>query len=135
MRIMFVHSGVDLYGASRSVLRIAARLSHDGHAVVVVLPADGPLAEALIDRGVTVRIVEDLPFFERSAFRNITAMLRLARKMITSIVSLRTLAKDFRPHLVHTNTSIILTSGVVSLLLRIPHVWHIRDFYMHFPVL
>ena len=47
MRILFAGHNADLYGASRALLRLAARLARDGHAVTAALPADGPLRAAL----------------------------------------------------------------------------------------
>jgi hypothetical protein len=56
LRILFVHSGSDLYGASRSLLRLSSRLVTDSAKVMVILPRPGPLNTALSEAGVGVAI-------------------------------------------------------------------------------
>jgi len=54
MRVLFVHSPADLYGASRSLLRLCRDMRGSGWAVAVVLPEEGPLSQRLAEAGVEV---------------------------------------------------------------------------------
>ncbi|HIF08270.1 MAG TPA: hypothetical protein EYQ64_15425, partial [Gemmatimonadetes bacterium] len=56
MRLLLIHDGFDLYGASRSFLRLATRLKVDGHEVLTVLLMEGPLAGALREQEIAVVI-------------------------------------------------------------------------------
>ncbi len=66
MRLLLVHSGADLYGASRSLLRMSARHVADGHHVTVVLPFEGPLQDELERCGANVIVDHALPLLTRS---------------------------------------------------------------------
>jgi glycosyltransferase involved in cell wall biosynthesis len=133
MRILFVHSGADLYGASRSLLRLSGGLAHDGNAVVAVLPYDGPLRSRLEQRGVTVVIHRMLPVVTREKHRSLVGMLSLLLRVPLSILRLMWLVRKFRPDVVHTNTALILSPGIAAKLCRVPHVWHVREFFGEFP--
>ena len=131
-RILFVHSGSDLYGASRSLLRLSSRLVKDGVLVRVVLPDEGPLVGALQANGIVVDIHRNLPVIERQKVRNIQGMVGLFINLFTSTFGLLRLIKMFKPELVHTMTAVILSSGLAARLAGIPHVWHVREFFGEF---
>lgn len=57
--------------------------------------------------------------------------LRYARswiRRIASIVQIITLVKKYNVGIIHTNTGVIQEGYYVSSLLKIPHVWHIREY-------
>ncbi len=83
LRILFVHSGSDLYGASRSLLRLSSRLAQEGAMVKVVLPNDGPLVPALQEKGVIVIIQRNLPIIERQNVKSFVGILSLLSKMFS----------------------------------------------------
>lgn len=135
MRILFFHSVPDVYGASRSLLRLTVRLSQDGHQVLVVLPEDGPLSCLLKRAGVSVTYLPQLMIIKRERSRG---FLDLARKILCcpiSVIQLARLARSFQPDCIHTNTSLIIAPALVARLKRIPHVWHIREIFSDFPKL
>ena len=133
MRILFVHDPPDLYGASRSLLRMASRLSANGHRVLVVLPEDGLLATKLRDHGVQVVAHPHLAVLKRKSAKSARGWARLAWRVARSTVELFQLAGRFRPDLVHSNSAVVLPAGVVARMRRIPHVWHIREIFSDFP--
>src|SRR5258706_7449211 len=69
--ILYVHNTGDLYGASRSLLRLTRRVQESGFRAVVVLPCAGPLDEALRRNGVTVLIDSRLSIVTPTQFRGI----------------------------------------------------------------
>lgn len=131
-RILFVHSGSDLYGASRSLLRLSSRLAREGIGVKVVLPHEGPLVLKLQENGVIVIVQKTLPVIERQKVGSLHGILKLLMNFILSTLSLLQLIKRFRPDLVHTMTSVILSSGPAAKLAGIPHIWHVREFFGEF---
>jgi glycosyltransferase involved in cell wall biosynthesis len=132
LRILFVHSGSDLYGASRSLLRLSSRLVSDGAEVTAVLPHRGPLQEALFEKGVRVVIHSDLARLARAGLKSSFGVARLLREIFSSVQSLRKLIVEFKPHIVHTITSVILSSGVAATISRVPHVQHVRESFGEF---
>ena len=132
MTILFVHSGSDFYGASRSLLRLTSRLVKDGTRVVVMLPYDGPLHEALEGAGVEVRIDPTLTIVTRSNLRGFRDLLLLPFRAVRSVRGLLGVIRAVHPDIVHTNTAIVLTPGVAARLARVPHLWHVRESFGEF---
>lgn len=135
LRILFVHNGADLYGASRSLLRLSCRLHRDGHAVQVVLPWDGPLVAEVKRAGVRAVIHPNLGMITRRIFQSSSALLGSMMRLLLSIFELWRIVRQFRPDVIHTNTALILAPGIVAKLARRPHVWHVRESFGEFPLL
>lgn len=134
-RILFIHSGSDLYGASRSLLRLSSRLVGDGAVVKAVLPQNGPLVLELRKIGVDVDVQKSLPVIERQKLRNLMGLVQLSAKFVLSIIYLLWLIKQFKPDIVHTMSSVILSSGPVAKLAGVSHIWHVREFFGEFGVM
>jgi glycosyltransferase involved in cell wall biosynthesis len=131
-RILFVHSGSDLYGASRSLLRLSSRLARDGATVEVVLPHEGPLVSLLQQNGVKVLVQEFLPVIERQKVISLAGLFQLVINFPKSTLALFLHIRRLRPHLVHTMTAVILSAGLAARLAGVPHIWHVREFFGEF---
>jgi glycosyltransferase involved in cell wall biosynthesis len=126
-----VHSISDLYGASRSLLRLAAGLDRRRFDVTVMLPEEGPLAGALRDAGVRVVLQPSLAIITRqdlSLPRLILFLSRIPRSVRQLVHFIRREEFD----LVHSNVAPIVTAGAAAALAGVPHVWHIREFFDRF---
>jgi glycosyltransferase involved in cell wall biosynthesis len=133
MKVLFVHDPPDLYGASRSLLRMASRLSTDGHTVLVVLSEDGTLGTKLRDSGVQVVHCPLLAVLKRKNAGSMTGLARLFGKFVWSTFDLFRLTGKFRPDLVHSNSAVVLPAALVARVRRIPHIWHMREIFSDFP--
>ena len=51
MRILFLHSSSDAYGASKIFLQIIQLLKSNGYEIYIVLPSKGPLDKLIIQDG------------------------------------------------------------------------------------
>ena len=58
MRILFLHSSSDMYGASKILLIILEMLKKNGHKPLVVLSEDGLLSQALKKEHIEVRFIK-----------------------------------------------------------------------------
>ena len=132
LRLLFVHSGSDLYGASRSLLRLSARFVVDGSKVTVIVPHAGPLVTELSDRGVNVLIQPDLAVVERNKIGSFWNLLDLLVSVFSSTYNIRKVISEFKPDLVHSMTSVVLSAGPAAALSGIPHIWHIRESFGEF---
>ncbi|MCS6953702.1 MAG: glycosyltransferase [Bryobacterales bacterium] len=132
MNILLVHSTVDLYGASRALLRLAVRLRRDRHQVTVVLPGRGPLNEELARADVRTECLPELVYVDRGWLSAGQMVAKLSR-LPSSVLALTRLIRGYRAELVHTNTALILSSPLASRVCRVPHVWHIRELFTEFP--
>jgi glycosyltransferase involved in cell wall biosynthesis len=133
VKLLYVHHVGDLYGASRSLLRLTSALHQQGHQVRVVLQEDGPLREALTRAGVPVELLPCLPVLHRNRLRSPAAWLRLARDVARARRELGRLMDSFQPDIVHSNGATILpVAGFCARARGIPHVLHIREFFTEF---
>lgn len=132
MRILYAHNNVDLYGSSRSLLRLTSRLVADGHEVRVLLPGDGPLLRALERSGVTVSVDDALTIIDRRSCRTPRDVFKLLAGLPHSARRVMRLIDEFGPAQAHTNTSVVLSLAVAARRRRVPHIWHIREFYGEF---
>lgn len=132
LRVLFVHSGSDLYGASRSLLRLSSRLISDGASVIAVLPDQGPLCGALSEKGVRVVIHPDLAILERAKLKSLFGFIKLVMDFFSSLGTMRKQIIEVKPHLVHTITSVVLSSGVAATISGVPHIQHVRESFGEF---
>jgi glycosyltransferase involved in cell wall biosynthesis len=130
--ILFIHSGADLYGSSRSLLRLSTRLAKDGFAVHAVLPCHGPLAIALGQAGVNVIVEPGLAAITRIQYHQKSLIALVLQHLRSSWLLYRSI-RQIRPALVHTNTSVIPGGGPAARLAGVPHVWHVRESFAEFP--
>ena len=134
MRLAFFHSGSDLYGASRSLLRMVAALCRDGHAVLAILPQAGPLSEALRGAGASVEDGLDLRILHRTELR-FPRVLPFFGGIPVSLARVHRVLRAFRPDLVHSNTGTVLTGALSAKFAGVPHLWHVRDMFDEFGAL
>jgi len=133
MRILFVHSPADLYGASRSLLRLCCDMRRSGWAVAVVLPEEGTLSQRLTEEGVEIFLMPGIAKLERQNFATVAGAVRFCRDVLSDIRSQRRIIARWRPDVIHTNVSIIPSAAVAAKLAGRPHLWHLRETYSEFP--
>ncbi len=130
---MLVHNTVDLYGASRSLLRLSTGLLAKGDEVHVVLPGRGPLNEKLREAGVQVVEHPWLWTVDRASMAGPRGVVHFLASAVPSVFFMSGLMIRRRIDVVHSNTAIILAPAFAARLLGRPHIWHIREFFSEFP--
>ena len=131
IRVLYVHNSSDIYGASRSLVRLLRTLDREKFEPFVLLPADGPLAAQLRAMAVPVIVFPQLSVITREVFHS-WRLLLFALHLPLSALALRRVLRRERIALVHTNTGVILSPGLAAWLSGVPHVWHIRDWFQEF---
>ena len=132
MNILLINHNGDLYGASRSMWRLARRLVAEGHTVSAVMPEDGPLADALRADGVACRLMPELAIIDRASMRSWGGRFGFLRKCLVSPFTLAAHIRRIGADVVHTNCSVIVTSGLAARLSGRPHMLHVREHYDEF---
>ncbi len=130
-RVLFVHNSGDLYGASRSLLRLLPRLQAGGEEVLALLAEDGPLRRLLEVRGIEVSVDPSISIITRQRSSPVR-LAWLAAGLPLSASRIARFALDRHVDLVHTNTGVILSPALAARRAGIPHVWHIRDSFHEF---
>jgi glycosyltransferase involved in cell wall biosynthesis len=135
MRILFVHSPADLYGASRSLLRLCCDMRRSDWDIAVVLPTEGALSQRLAQVGVSTFLMPGLAKVERSNFATAAGIFGFFRNMASDIRTLRRIISRWRPDVIHTNNALVPSAAVAAKLVGRPHLWHLRENFSEFPAL
>ena len=131
IRVLYVHNSADIYGASRSLLRLLPRIRERGFAPCVVLPEDGPLRRRIAELDVEVIIDPWLSVIDRASFRGLK-LVWFGLRFPVSVFRLFRLICTRGIGLVHTNTGVMPSPGLAARLAGVPHVWHVRDSFLEF---
>lgn len=128
-RILYLHPSNELYGADRSLLRLVKSLDNTVYYPYVVLPNDmvyeGLLAAELRRN--------NIPFMEsnlgvlRRKYFNVTGIGLLLCRSISSAIRVSAVSRREKINLIHSNSTAVITGGLVSRLTGIPHIWHVRE--------
>ncbi len=130
-RVLFVNAGHELGGAEQSLLLLLGGLQGRGVETAVVLFGDGPLRGRLRVLGIETTVVEPAlgvrrvgryrlagPLAGATVAAGLPAALRLAAE-----------ARRVKADVIHTNgMKAHLLGGLAGRLVRVPVVWHLRDF-------
>ncbi len=130
-RVLYVHNSADIYGASRSLVRLMRTLDRRRFEPLVMLPADGPLAAQVRATGTRVIVFPGLSVITRDVFRSWKLPIFLLGIPL-SVLRVWLILQRENIELVHTNTGVIVSSGPAAWLAGVPHVWHIRDWFQEF---
>lgn len=126
LRISFITHYAELYGANLSLLNLIEGLGRYGVCSHVISPEQGELLPELARRGIPSAV---LPFeWWVSPRRTVTGA---AARLLRNVRCLRPLAAQtahWDCDLVYSNSSVFSIGAMVAAKLRLPHVWHIREF-------
>jgi len=128
IKILYVHPNADLYGASRSLLRLTTHLDRARFDPVVVLPEEGPLAAALREHNISVEVISYLGVIQRRVFRS-WRLLSFVLSLLPSTWRIWRLIRQEKIDLVHSNTATTITPAFAAWLAGVPHVWHLREMF------
>ena len=135
IRVVYVLHSTDIYaGSSKSFLVMLKGLLERGVKPLVVLPDKGALYYHLLKSGIQADAIK----FRPSVYPNLNSIKNLLLFMpkllwyryLNAIAErkLITLLRDYAADIVHTNTSVIDIGEKAAFRLRIPHIWHIREY-------
>jgi len=123
-KILVVNQSSELYGSDRSLLDVIKALVASGQSPVVVLPDEGPLAEAIRNENVVVYCRE---IFKLSRSILGAGFFTAPSKLFKAINALNELDKIHHFDCVYTNTVAVLGAPIWSFLKRKKHIWHVRE--------
>ena len=132
-RILLIgHSG-DLYGASRSLLKLTSILSSEGHEVFVLIPEKGPIWERLLLILPQEQIIIDtsLYIFTRKSFK-LRYIGSTIFKFVRSAGTIAGIIRKKRIDIVHTNSGVVPGGALASKIMGKKHLWHIREWFGDF---
>lgn len=123
--IVFVSHSSGLYGAERSLLDLVVGL-RDNFRVLVVVPKEGPFVEELRQAGIEYIIQNHKSWVGNG--RRLPRILFRACVTLFSLFSLVKALEQYSPDLIYSNTITKPIGALLALCLKVPHIWHVREF-------
>ncbi len=141
MKILFITHYDNMYGANKALYHLALLLKTKyGEEPVVVVPAEGGMAEKLTEAGIQVILhpVTQWQAVYSTPLRFLVKKIRRRKRLEQEVDSLyQTLCDEDafgqKPDLIYSNSSVIGTGAMLAEKLGCRHIWHIREFsWEHF---
>lgn len=130
--LLIFHHDASLYGASLSLLTMLEHKAfQDEYKALVLLPYPGDMEDKLKSINIDYKIItfpRCIAAESHSYWIRLRNILKYVKKEQVIIPQLKIVAEEFQPELIYTNTSIISIGYKLSQLLKVPHIWHIREF-------
>ncbi|MEI7970345.1 MAG: glycosyltransferase family 4 protein [Betaproteobacteria bacterium] len=123
--VLIAHHDAALYGSDKSLLNVVDALGRAGFDLAVVLPYEGPLADALRDRGVAVHVGPVGRLTRKRA--SLPGLVVLCVEVFRACFFLSSVARGRQVSLVYGNSIAELGSGVWARWRGLPHVQHVRE--------
>ncbi len=127
MKILFITHYSELYGANRSLLILLQELIKKNSNVLLLAPKKGPLLEELDKLGIRYLKIKFWAWMGVAGplFRLKSILRFLANIFVFPVLLLNVLR--FKPSVIYTNSSITPIGIYLSLILKTPHIWHVRE--------
>lgn len=132
--LVITHNNNANSGANRSLLSLLDLWKDSNQITVVTNTSQGELPVILRDKGINVLSV---PYFwsyvpgRGSKFRNFIIFVRGYLRLFVNILACIRLYANLRNKdfdILYTNTSVVTLGSILSKIMNIPHIWHIREF-------
>lgn len=128
--VVVVHPGAELYGSDRMVLEsVRGLVTPPGTRVLVVLPGEGPLADALRESGAEVTVLP-MPVLRKAALRP-RGFLGLLASSARSVLPTVRLLRSVPGAPVYVSTLTVPSWLVLARLLRHRTVCHVHEAEQH----
>ena len=137
MKILFITSSTTTHGGgSKSFLQLLRGLLSDGIEPLVVVPNNKGLYKILQQEGISCMSLRHpyrmSVYPSTSTWRDKTLFIpKLIYSLLINnlaIFQLLRIAKRFCPDIIQTNVSVTAIGYYVARRLKIPHIWHIREY-------
>jgi L-malate glycosyltransferase len=124
-----------MQGSGKALLNIMSQMIFNGVDIFLVLPKEeGTLYEKVIEQKIN-HSVQPLVFWIWPRIKTIRDFILLPYRLVkllhlslSSYKGLISITQEFQPDIIHTNVGVIHIGHFVSKRLKIPHVWHIREY-------
>ena len=142
MKVCFISHYSSLYGANRSLLNLIDGLYYYGVECYVLVPSKGDLIPELDKRNIDYRVipfrswihsasqVKSKPprFFLEKRLKKHINKIRRARDNLFVIPRIVSQIRSWNIDIVYTNSIVTPVGFFAALFLRLPHIWHVREF-------
>lgn len=134
MKIIYISHSKNIQGAARALINLVEEIRLRGVTPIVILPDKGELQKNLNNLGIKTYFIncyqEVYPSLNNCCDYILFPFRILLSRLINFIAyyKLIKIAKIEKPDIIHTNTGIIRFGAKASKRIKVPHVWHIREY-------
>lgn len=128
MKVIFITHYSALYGANRSLLNLIDGLKEHNVESFVLCPSKGDMIIELEKRNIHFFV---LPFKSWMGSSSILSRIKSPARLIINMAILPVLVKQVKKwnvDIIYTNSSVTPIGALIAMILKKPHVWHIREF-------
>ena len=134
MNILYIAHESRMGGANLSLLGMIDHFAKEHNIYVVVPIKEGFLVDELHKRGIPVLYQHSFWWMVAPGANSVATFVK---KWIYKILvlynyicafRLRKVVRQYAIDMIHTNSSVVNTGGILATMTHIPHVWHIREF-------
>lgn len=131
MTILYVTHYSALFGANRALLELIEEGRKRGIKPVVVTLLDGDLVNELKKQNIPCYIIGGYPWTTKINCPEYIRVVKQARNMIINRLAVKKtvdICRKYNVDIIHTNSSVVNIGAEAAKVLKIPHVWHLREF-------
>jgi glycosyltransferase involved in cell wall biosynthesis len=131
-RILYLHHGGGLGGAPLSLLYLLKQIDRAKYEPIVLTLKPGPVVDLYRSEGIETHVAQGITDFSHTELEwyGGVDLWRLPIQVVRfwpSVIAARRYIRQFKPDLVHLNSSTLAAAARAACRERIPVVWHIRE--------
>ena len=120
--MLFISHSSLYRGAEKSLLLLLKHIDREKIRPVFLSPANGPMDSEVSALGIPVY---HIPFGRWIG--NTFTFIKFIVFFSSSIPRIRSIVKKEQIHLVYSNTMVVLEGALVAKMMKLPHIWHLRE--------
>jgi glycosyltransferase involved in cell wall biosynthesis len=124
--ICFLSHSAGNTGAEKGFTKLLEGLKKIGINVYVILPCKGPIIKEFEKRNIIYSIIRYSRWLNSDS-RIIKRIVRTIKNILFLIPTIIKI-KKWKSDIVYTNTSTICIGAISAKLIRLPHIWHFKEF-------
>jgi glycosyltransferase involved in cell wall biosynthesis len=137
MRVLYITTSNETNeGSGKALLQMLNELRKQGVVPMVITPLKKSLYKHLQNQGISCTTLcakfrmSVYPLWKTRLDKILFIPRLIGRMWVNSLATIELLriAKQFKPDIIHTNVSVTPIGYYVAKLLKLPHVWHIREY-------
>ena len=131
-RILYIHHGQGISGATLSLLYLIERLDRARYEPAVACLYEGASAQRFRDAGIETRVVPQIDHFDHTAgawfpLRRADVITQKTLRFWPSVRATEQLVRETGADLVHVNSAVVPAAACGAHRAGVPVVWHIRE--------
>ncbi len=131
-RILYIHHGGGLGGAPLSLLYLLKQIDHARYEPIVLTLKPGPVVDLYRAEGIETHVAQGIADFSHTELEwyggyDLWRLPVQVARFWPSIINTRRYLHQFKPDLVHLNSSTLAAAARAAWRESIPIIWHIRE--------